>query len=70
MKAVKLIAYEKIVGVEFEDLQNLNALFASPIEYFESSLTDTQICEYLEKKYAVNISKLFNPIIRLEFIAT
>ena len=68
MKSVKLIAYEKIKGVKIEDLQNLNAIFVSPVEYVDSALTDTQIYEYLEKKYASNINKLFNPVIRIEYI--
>ena len=68
MKSVKLIAYEKIKGVKIEDWQNLNAIFVSPVEYVDSALTDTQIYEYLEKKYASNISKLFNLVIRIEYI--
>ena len=68
MKAVILNAEEQIIGVESKDLHLLNGVFKSPVEYFDDALSELDIFEVLEKKYASNLKRLFNPRICLEIL--
>ena len=66
MKTVRLVVYQNIKGVEYEDLHRLNAIFKSPIESFDDSKSESNICEFLQCKYAKDIERIFNPTIRIE----
>ena len=68
MKKVQLVAYENIHGVAFEDLDKLNASFCSNVEVFDDLETNEHILDILETKYKANISKLYNPVFKLNFI--
>ena len=68
MKKVKLVAYENIRGVAFEDLDKLNAAFCSSVEVFDDSETDMRILSALQTKYKASIGKLYNPVVKLDFI--
>ena len=70
MKTARIVAYQDIKGVEHEDLYRLNAIFKSPIENFDDSKSEPDICEFLQRKYAKDIEKIFNPTIHIEFGAS
>lgn len=67
MVSVRLIAYENIIGFSLEDLKDYNKIFYSPIEVFEDNTSNNVIFDELCSKYKIEIGKLFNPVIKLEF---
>ena len=70
MKTARLLAYQNIEDVEYEDLCRLNAIFKSPEHNFDDSKSESNICEFLQRKYAKYIERIFNPTIRIEFGAS
>jgi hypothetical protein len=68
MKKVQLIAYENIVGIDINDIDRLNGIFKSPIEFFDESKSNHSIANEMIDKYEHEIGNLFNPSIQINFI--
>lgn len=68
MKKVQLIAYENIVGIDINDIDRLNGIFKSPIEFFDKSKSNHSIANEMIDKYEYEIGSLFNPSIQINFI--
>ena len=68
MKKIQLIAYENIIGVSASELQYIDGIFKSPIELFDESRSNYSIANEMIDKYKLEISKLFNPSIQINFI--
>ena len=60
MKKVRLIAYQPIHKATIDDLFSLNAIFVSPVEFFNNNESESYMAYLLEKKYAFNVNRLFN----------
>ena len=68
MKIARIIAREQIIGFENDfDLEALNGIFKSPFHKFEEDKSHMQIFEYLENLYMVEINKLYNSELTLEY---